>query len=64
MSRPTTTAIVLKMVAKPETRDEVAAFLTGALDLANAEPGTTVWFALLAGPPELLPADVLAAKVP
>jgi quinol monooxygenase YgiN len=102
MSSPTTTAIVLKMVAKPETRDEVAAFLTGALDLANAEPGTTVWFALrtdestfwivdafpgdterrahldgpiaaalmanadrlLAGPPELLPAEVLAAKVP
>jgi quinol monooxygenase YgiN len=102
MSSPTTTAIVLRMVAKPETRDEVATFLTGALELANAEPGTTVWFALrtdestfwivdafpgaterrahldgpiaaalmanadrlLAGPPELLPAEVLAAKVP
>ena len=102
MSTATTKALVVKLTAKPETRDEVAAFLAGAVDLANAEPGTTLWFALrtdestfwivdafpgvaerqahldgpiaaalmenadrlLAMPPEILPADVLAAKVP
>lgn len=102
MSTATTTALVVKMIARPETRDEVAAFLTGAVALAEAEAGTPVWFALrtddstfwivdafpgaaerqahldgpiaaalmqnadrlLASPPEILPADVLAAKVP
>ena len=102
MTATPTTALVVKLVAKPETRDEVAEFLAGAVDLANAEPGTTVWFALrtddttfwivdafpgaaerqahldgpiaaalmqnaerlLAAPPEILPADVLAATVP
>jgi quinol monooxygenase YgiN len=102
MSATTTTALVVKMVAKSETKDEVAAFLTGAVDLAVAEAGTPVWFALrtddttfwivdafpgaaerqahldgpiaaalmqnaerlLASPPEILQADVLASKVP
>ncbi|MCW2675418.1 MAG: antibiotic biosynthesis monooxygenase [Modestobacter sp.] len=102
MSTAPTTALVVKSTAKTETRDEVAQFLTGALELANAEAGTTVWFALrtddstfwivdafpgaaerqahLDGPiaaalmenadrlpataPEILPAGVLAAKVP
>lgn len=95
-------AIVAKLVAKPETATEVGEFLTGALDLANQEEGTIVWYALrtdettfwivdafpsdaerqahlegpiaaalmenadrlLATPPEILPADVLAAKTP
>ncbi len=95
-------AFVAKLVAKDDTAGEVAELLTGALDLANAEAGTVVWFALrtdattfwivdafpgeearrahiegpiaaalmanadrlLASPPEILPADVLAAKVP
>jgi quinol monooxygenase YgiN len=94
-------ALVVKLTAKPETRDEVAQFLTGAVELADAEAGTPVWFALrtdestfwivdafpgaaerqahldgpiaaallqnadrlLATAPEILPADVLAAKV-
>jgi quinol monooxygenase YgiN len=102
MSVTPTTALVVKLVAKPDTRDEVAGFLADAVRLADAEPGTTVWFALrtddttfwivdafpgaterqahldgpiaaalmqnaerlLAAPPEILPADVLAAKVP
>ena len=102
MSTATTTALVVKMTARPETRNDLAAFLTGAVDLADAEAGTPVWFALrtddstfwivdafpgaaerqahldgpiaaalmqnadrlLAAPPEILPADVLAAKVP
>jgi quinol monooxygenase YgiN len=97
-----TVAFVAKLVAKPETADEVAGFLAGAVGLANDEAGTVVWFALrtdettfwivdafpgqaerqahiegpiaaalmanadrlLAEPPEILPADVLASKVP
>jgi quinol monooxygenase YgiN len=102
MGSPVTKALVVRMTARAETRDEVARFLAGAVDLANAEAGTTVWFALrtddstfwivdafpgeaerqahldgpvakallenaerlLTGAPEILPADVLAAKVP
>ena len=102
MTSRTTKALVVRLTAKPETRDEVAAFLAGALELANGETGTTVWFALrtdestfwivdafpgaaerqahldgpiaaalmqnadrlLATAPEILLADVLAAKVP
>ncbi len=93
-------ALVVKMVAKDDTQDEMASFLTGALELANAEAGTLIWMALrtddstfwivdafpgdaerqahldgpiaaalmqnadrlLSSPPEILPADVLAAK--
>jgi quinol monooxygenase YgiN len=102
VSSPVTKALVVRMTARAETRDEVARFLAGAVDLANAEAGTPVWFALrtddstfwivdafpgeaerqahldgqiakallenaerlLTGAPEILPADVLAAKVP
>ena len=102
MSSSVTKALVVRMTARAETRDEVARYLAGAVDLANAEAGTTVWFALrtddstfwivdafpgeaerqahldgqiakallenaerlLTGAPEILPADVLAAKVP
>lgn len=91
-------AFVARIEAKPEKADEVAALLTGALPLAQAEPGTVEWYAvrtspttfwifdtfgsedarqahangeivaalmakvdeLLAGPPEILAADVLA----
>jgi quinol monooxygenase YgiN len=97
-----TVALVVKLCSKPDTKDEVAAFLAGAIDLANAEAGTPVWFALrtdehtfwivdafpgeaerqahldgpiaaalmanadrlLAQPPEINLAEVLAAKVP
>jgi quinol monooxygenase YgiN len=97
-----TYAFVAKLVAKPGMEDDVRDLLTGALDLANAEAGTIVWFALrtdqstfwivdafpddsarqahitgpiaqalmaqadrlLAAAPEILPADVLAAKMP
>jgi quinol monooxygenase YgiN len=41
-----TTSLVVKLVAKDETKDEVAGFLAGAVELANAEAGTPVWFAL------------------
>ncbi len=43
-------ALLAKLVAKPGKEAEVASFLTSALPLANAEPKTTVWFALRLGP--------------
>jgi quinol monooxygenase YgiN len=93
-------AFVARIEAKPERAEDLAALLTGALPLAQAEPGTVDWYAartspttfwifdtfgsedarqahingeiaaalmanadeLLAAPPEILPADVLAAK--
>ena len=94
-------SFVARIVAKPGQEEQVASFLAGALQLAQAEPTTPVWFALrvspavfyivdafadeaarrrhiegpiaaalmkrapelFAEPPEILPADVLAAKV-
>ncbi len=41
-----TVALVVKVVAKLGVEDTVAEFLKRALELANAEPGTAVWFAL------------------
>ena len=96
----TPVAFVARIEAKPDRADDVAALLTGALPLAEAEPGTVDWYAartspttfwifdtfgdedarqahingeivaalmananeLLAAPPEILAADVLARK--
>jgi quinol monooxygenase YgiN len=93
-------AFVARIEAKPERSEDVAALLTSALPLAQAETGTVAWYAartspttfwifdtfaseegrqahvngeiaaalvanageLLAEPPEILAADVLAAK--
>jgi quinol monooxygenase YgiN len=44
--------LLARIVARPVKEDEVAAFLAGALPLAEAEAGTTVWFALRLGPQE------------
>lgn len=93
-------AFVARIEAKPDKAEDVAALLTGALPLAEAEEGTVHWYAartspttfwifdtfvsedarqahingeiaaalmakadeLLASPPEVLPADVLASK--
>ena len=93
-------AFVARIEAKPERAEDMANLLTGALPLAEAEPGTVDWYAartspttfwifdsfgsedarqahidgeiaaalmanadeLLAGPPEILAADVLASK--
>jgi len=46
MSTRTSTALVVRMVARAETRDELAEFLIDAIALADAEAGTPVWFAL------------------
>lgn len=42
----TPVAILARVKAKPGKEDAVAAFLAGALPLAEAEPATTVWFAI------------------
>jgi quinol monooxygenase YgiN len=39
-------ALLARLTAKPGKEEEVAAFLAGALPLAEAEPSTIVWFAL------------------
>jgi quinol monooxygenase YgiN len=39
-------ALLARLVAKPGKEEEVAAFLAGALPLAQSEPATIVWFAL------------------
>jgi quinol monooxygenase YgiN len=38
-------AFVARLVAKPGKEEEVAALLSGALPLAQAEPKTIAWFA-------------------
>ena len=96
-----TKSFVARIVAKPGQEEQVASFLAGAAQLAQAEATTLVWYALrvspavfyivdafadeagrkrhiegpiaealmkrapelFAEPPEILPADVLAAKV-
>ncbi|MDH6119605.1 antibiotic biosynthesis monooxygenase [Kitasatospora sp. GAS204B] len=42
--------LLVRLEAKPEHVEELNEFLTGALPLAQAEAGTTVWFALRLGP--------------
>jgi quinol monooxygenase YgiN len=42
----TNVALIVKLNARPGLEEEVAGFLAGAIEHANAEPGTTVWFAL------------------
>jgi len=42
----TNVALVVKLTAKPEAQEELAEFLAGAVELANQEDGTPVWFAL------------------
>jgi quinol monooxygenase YgiN len=43
-------ALLARLEAKPGKEAEVAELLRSALPLANAEPATTVWFALKLGP--------------
>jgi len=45
-----TVALLVRLEAKSGKEDEVAAFLSGALPLAENEPETTTWFALRLGP--------------
>jgi len=43
-------ALFVRLEAKPGQEEAVANFLASALPLANAESGTTAWFALKFGP--------------
>jgi quinol monooxygenase YgiN len=43
-------AFVARIEAKPDRADDVAALLTGALPLAEAEPGTVDWYAARTSP--------------
>jgi quinol monooxygenase YgiN len=45
-----TLSLFARLEAKPGKEEEVAAFLTQGLQLAQAETGTPVWFALRLGP--------------
>jgi quinol monooxygenase YgiN len=45
-----TVALFARLEAKKGKEHEVAALLKSALPLANAEPATTLWFALQLGP--------------
>ena len=42
--------LLVRFDAVPGREEDVAQFLAGAVELANAEEGTTVWFALRLGP--------------
>ena len=71
-------ALVVKLVAKPDQVDEVSTFLTDAVRLANhprVNARSTLEGAIASGLlsnaerlldelPEILPAEVLAAKLP
>ena len=41
-----TVGLLVTLEAKPGKSGELAAFLASALPLAQAEPGTTAWFAI------------------
>ena len=45
-----TVGLVVELEAKADTAEKLAAFLTSALPLAQAEPETTAWFALRTSP--------------
>ncbi len=45
-------ALFVRLIARPGKEEEVAAFLAGALPLAEQEAATTAWFALRFGPSE------------
>ena len=42
--------LLARIEAKPEKADEVKGLLTSALEMANAEAQTAVWFAFQLGP--------------
>lgn len=53
-----TVGLVVELEAKPDMAEKLAAFLTSALPLAQAEPATTAWFALRTGPTTFWIVDV------
>jgi quinol monooxygenase YgiN len=57
-----THSLVVKLVAKPERSEDVAAFLAGALPLAEAEDFTPVWFAMRADQTTFYIVDAFASE--
>src|SRR5262249_9705356 len=49
-ARRVSTALFVRLEAKPGKEAEVAAFLEGGLPLAEAEPATIAWFGVRLGP--------------
>ena len=49
-SRNVALGLFVRLEARPGKEQEVAAFITGALPLAQEEAGTTLWFAIKLGP--------------
>ena len=45
-----TVGLFVRIEAKPRKEATIEKFLTGALPIVEAEPATTVWFALRLGP--------------
>jgi quinol monooxygenase YgiN len=43
-------AFVVRLEAKPEKSEDLATLLSGALPLAQAEPGTVAWYAARTSP--------------
>jgi quinol monooxygenase YgiN len=56
-----TVGLLVTMHAKPGKENELAAFLTAALPLAQAEPDTTAWFAVKIDPTTFAIADFFPA---
>jgi quinol monooxygenase YgiN len=62
-STPTLTlSFVVKLVAKRESAEEVRALLTEAVELANDEAGTVVWFAMRTDPTTFWIVDAFASE--
>src|SRR5260370_32469611 len=59
---PLTLSFVVKLTAKPDTADEVAAFLGDAVQLAEDEAGTVVWYALRTDPTTFSIVDAFASE--
>ena len=56
-----THSLIVKIVAKEDRAEEVAAFLAGALALAEQEPFTPVWFAMRADDTTFYVVDAFAS---
>ena len=59
-----TVGLLVRIEAKPGKEVAIEKFLTGALPLVEAEPATTVWFALRLGPPTFGIFDAFPDEVP
>jgi quinol monooxygenase YgiN len=52
--------LLVHLEARPGKEEELARFLADARPLAQAEPGTTVWYALRSGPRTFAIVDAFA----